>query len=147
MIPKPEKKMRKVLSEVVKPKKVRKSLPLSVKLGVIKQIEAGQRNKDICLAMHLSALTVRTIFVNKEKIRTAESVCGTKLRNVSEARHPSCEKLERLLTHLIDSYNERSAAQSFMIIQPKALSLFEDLKKKAIKEVDKSAKRIGIKGE
>jgi hypothetical protein len=27
------------------------------------------------------------------------------------------------------------------------LSLFEDLKKKAIKEVDKSAKRIGIKGE
>jgi DNA-binding NarL/FixJ family response regulator len=79
-----------VVIEVVKPGKERKSLPLSVKLEVIKRIEAGQRNEDICLAMHLSASTVRTIFVNKEQIRTtAESVVGAeKLRIVSKVRHP-----------------------------------------------------------
>jgi hypothetical protein len=42
MTPKPEKKMKEVLSEVVKPTKERKSLPLSVKLEVIKRTEAGQ---------------------------------------------------------------------------------------------------------
>jgi hypothetical protein len=131
----------------VKPKTERKSLPLSVKLEVIKQIEAGQRNKDICLAMHLSASTVRTTFVNKEKIKTtAESLVGAaKLHNVSKARHPFFEKLERLLTHWTDSHNEQSAALSFIIIQRKALSLYEDLKKQ-FKEGNKSAKELEFKG-
>jgi hypothetical protein len=86
--------------------------------------------------------------VNKEKIRTTvESVVGAvKLRTISKARHPLFEKLERLLTHWIDCHNGRSVALSFMIFQHKALSLFEDLKKKALKEGDESAKELEFKG-
>jgi hypothetical protein len=111
---------------------------------VIKRIEAGQRNKGICLAMRLSASTVRTIFVNKEKIRTTvEPVVGAaKSRNVSKARHPLFEKFGKLLMQWIDSHNELSATLSFIIIQHKALSLFKDLKEKAIKEGDGSAKEF-----
>jgi hypothetical protein len=56
------------------------------------------------------------------------------------------EKLERFFTHWIDSHNEWSAALSFMIIQHKALSLFEDLKKKVIKKGDEGAKQLEFKG-
>jgi hypothetical protein len=60
--------------------------------------------------------------------------------------HPLFEKLERLLTHWIDSHNERSAALSFMIIQHKALSLFENSRRRQLKRETRVQKNWNSRG-
>jgi hypothetical protein len=48
----------------------RKILSLAVKLDVIRRIEeAGERQIDVCKALHLAGSTVRCILKNEDKIK------------------------------------------------------------------------------
>uniref|UniRef100_A0A8C9R0F3 HTH CENPB-type domain-containing protein n=1 Tax=Scleropages formosus TaxID=113540 RepID=A0A8C9R0F3_SCLFO len=89
---------------------------INLKLEVIKRLERGERNRDICKALRLSSSTVRTIYLNKDKIqKTAESVVdGAKLKTVLKARHPLYEKLESLLLQWIEDQLSRSTILSYI---------------------------------
>nr|XP_028576556.1 tigger transposable element-derived protein 1-like isoform X1 [Podarcis muralis] len=143
---KERKKAEKKLAIMARSRRARTAHTLKVKLEVVERAERGERNKDISLAMGLSKSTVRTIFNNRERIKaSAENLQSEKLTKVTTGRAEIYETLERLLVQWIDCHGDRGAPLSFLLIQEKALSLFEDLKRKKAEKGDASAVGMGFK--
>jgi hypothetical protein len=116
-----------------KVKKDRRSLSVAQKLDIIKRLDSGERSKDICAALSLSSSTVRTIYLQKEKLEDVaqSSVCGAHLHRITKSRDAILEQLEKLLLQWIDNHAYEHSVLPFNVIQDKALSLFSDLKRKA----------------
>jgi hypothetical protein len=116
-----------------KVKKDRKSLSVAQKLDIIKKLDRGERSKDICAAFNLSSSTVRSIYLQKDKLQDVaqSSVSGAHLHRIKKSRDAILEQLEKLLLHWIDSHDRKHSTLPFNVIQEKALSLFSDLKRKA----------------
>jgi len=117
-----------------KVKKDRRSLSVAQKLDIINRLDRGERSKDICAAFSLSSSTVRTIYLQKEKLEDVaqSSVCGAHLHRITKSRDAILEQLEKRLLQWIDSHACREhSVLPFSVIQDKALSLFSDLKRKA----------------
>lgn len=131
-----------------KTKKERKSIPLSIKLDVIKRIDAGQRNINIMKAVQLPSSTIRTIYTQRHKIlKFAETVGSySNLSVVSKNRHPIMEKLEKHLMEWMDDSITRNISLNFLLIKDKAIETFNVLKAQAIKEGDHKAKDVDFKG-
>ncbi|GLV32614.1 hypothetical protein CBL_00677 [Carabus blaptoides fortunei] len=110
-------------------KKMRSSHSLKLKLEIIRRIESGERQKDICRDYGLAGSTIRTILKNKDKIkefgRIATPLAAVKL---IKNRAPIMVEMERLLTIWIDDQTQRCVPVSSPMIQDKAKSLYEDLK-------------------
>lgn len=87
--------------------------------------EAGEKLSRIGKVLGLSTSTVATICDNKEKIR-ASSQAATRLMC---SRSLVMENTERLLSVWIEDQNQRNVPISVFLIQEKARSLFEDLKR------------------
>jgi hypothetical protein len=116
-----------------KVKKDRRSLSVAQKLKIIERLDRGERSKDICAAFSLSSSTVRTIYLQKEKLEDVaqSSVCGAHLHRITKSRDTILEKLEKHLLQWIDNHTHEHSVLPFNVIQDKALSLFSDLKRKA----------------
>jgi hypothetical protein len=116
-----------------KVKKDRKSLSVAKKLDIIQRLDRGERSKDICAAFSLSSSTVRTIYLQKEKLQNVaqSSVYVANLHRVRKSRDAILEQLEKRLLQWIDSHAHAHTVLPFTVIQDKALSLFSDLKRKA----------------
>uniref|UniRef100_A0A8C9VDH0 HTH CENPB-type domain-containing protein n=1 Tax=Scleropages formosus TaxID=113540 RepID=A0A8C9VDH0_SCLFO len=127
-----------------KDKLKRKNITLKDKLEIIKRIECGEKQKDIIASTGLTGSTIYTIFQNKEKIKqSAETLIGGyKLSKVSRSRHSILERMELLLLRWIEEQNTKGVLLSAMLIQEKALSLFEGLKKKMLDEGDQTVKYV-----
>lgn len=116
-----------------KVKKDRKSLSVAQKLDIINRLDRGERSKDICAAFNLSSSTVRTIYLQKEKLEDVaqSSVCGAHLHRITKSRDAILEQVEKRLLQWIDSHAREHFVLPFSVIQDRALSLFSDLKRKA----------------
>ncbi|XP_048867189.1 tigger transposable element-derived protein 1-like isoform X1 [Brienomyrus brachyistius] len=127
-------------------KRARKALTIEQKIEVIKRIENGEKMKSICLSLSLAQSTVHTIFANREKIRKSyvSNVGGGKMHRVT-SRHEVFEKLEKHLVEWMGTQANQGIPLSTMLIQQKAMSLFEDLRKKAVEEGDSDAKDLSFK--
>lgn len=116
-----------------KVKKDRRSLSVAQKLNIINRLDRGERSKDICAAFSLSSSTVRTIYLQKEKLEDVaqSSVCGAHLHRITKSRDAIIQQLEKLLLQWINNHAREHTVLPFSVIQDKALSLFSDLKRKA----------------
>jgi hypothetical protein len=116
-----------------KVKKDRRSLSVAQKLDIIKRLDRGERSKDICAAFNLSSSTVRSIYLQKDKLQDVaqSSVSDAHLHRIKKSRDAILEQLEKLLLHWLDSHARKHSTLPFNVIQEKALSLFSDLKRKA----------------
>ncbi|XP_069958714.1 uncharacterized protein [Cherax quadricarinatus] len=112
-------------------KKHRKSVTLERKLEVLKRFEGGERGVDIGRSLGLPPTTVRTILSNSEKIKAcAQSVTPLAATKLTRKRSSIMENMEGLLYMWLMEMHRCNSPCSLMAIQMKALSLFEDLKRK-----------------
>jgi hypothetical protein len=116
-----------------KVKKDRKLLSVAQKLDIIKRLDRGERSKDICAAFNLSSSTVRSVYLQKDKLQDVaeSSVSGALFHRTKKSRNAILEQVEKLLLHWIDSHARKHSTLPFNMIQEQALSLFSDLKRKA----------------
>ncbi|KFD47122.1 hypothetical protein M513_12032 [Trichuris suis] len=92
-------------SKATEHSKVRKSVPLNVKLDVIKRLDRGDRNVDMMRrALCLSTSTTRSIYLQKNKIlKAAElTVRSANSKVASSGRHPITNRMKSLLLEWID---------------------------------------------
>lgn len=123
---------RALCSPVVPDSKMRrKSITLETKLEVLKRLANGERSVDIGNALRLPPTTVRSIRSNAEKIKAcAQGVTPHAATRLTRHRSSIMANMERLLNIWIEDMHQRNCPCSLMTIQMKAVSLFEDLKKK-----------------
>ncbi|KFD69417.1 hypothetical protein M514_18289 [Trichuris suis] len=131
-------------SKAAENKKVRKSVPLNVKLDVIKRFDRGERSVDIMRALGLSASTIRAIYLQKEKIlKVAElTISSVNSKVVSSGRHPIMNRTESLLLEWIDGCGYRGVPLSYLMIKEKAVRLFDKLKQKALEDGEESIAEV-----
>ncbi|XP_074854943.1 tigger transposable element-derived protein 1 [Carettochelys insculpta] len=111
-------------------KKTRKTISLSTKLDILRCFDAGKRAVDIGIALGLTPTTVRTIRRNADKIRaSAQSVIPLSATTISQSRSSLLENMEHLLSVWIEDQNQRNVPVSLLMIQAKAKSLYDNLKR------------------
>lgn len=111
-------------------KNSRRNLSMDIKLKVIRKIENGKRQVDVCRELNLPGSTVRTIMQNAEKIkRSVQSTTPLSATKTSRTRNTMIEKMEKLLTYWIEDQNNRDMPLSQAVIMEKARGLFEELEK------------------
>lgn len=110
----------------------RKAITLEEKLDVIQRFERNERTCNIVRATGIKESTLRTIRDNAEKIK-ASYIAGTSLSACKSVRSRprELEEMERLLCLWLEDQSEKLSGTSFLTIKEKALSIYEDLKKKA----------------
>ncbi|XP_049558737.1 tigger transposable element-derived protein 1-like [Orcinus orca] len=111
-------------------KRDRKAINLQVKLEVLRRFEAGEKLSRIGRALGLSTSTVATIRDNKDKIRASSQAATPHAAcKLTRSRSLVMENMERLLSVWIEDQNRRDVPVSVVLVQEKARSLFEELKR------------------
>ncbi|KFD53945.1 hypothetical protein M514_05212 [Trichuris suis] len=128
--------------EATKPKKTRKRVPLSSNLEVIRRFHREERSVDITRAVSLSASTIRSIYLQKDKILKAAEVIVGNRKVVTLSRPQIKDRMENLLLEWIGGCGNRGVPLSYLIIKEKAVRLFNKLKQKAIEEGDDSLAQV-----
>ncbi|XP_059511090.1 TP53-regulated inhibitor of apoptosis 1 isoform X1 [Stegostoma tigrinum] len=115
----------------------RKAITLEEKLDVIKRFERNERTCDIVRVTGIKESTLRTIRDNAEKIK-ASYIAGTSLSasKSMRSRTKELEEMERLLSVWIEDQMKKQSGTTFLSIKEKALSIYEDLTKKAENPAD-----------
>ena len=114
-----------------KAKKKRKSLNLEVKLGILKRHEGGEGPNSIARALGLAQSTVSTIIKNASAVKKAGETCTTLMaKTTTRHREKIWDEMERLLKLWIDDQSRRRMPLSTSAVSTKALSIWDDLKKK-----------------
>ncbi|XP_029644134.1 CENPB DNA-binding domain-containing protein 1-like [Octopus sinensis] len=110
----------------------RHAISLEYKLAMIKRYEKGEKMVAIARAYGLSRTTVSTIIHDKERILThiQETAPGMKSTVITKKRGKIIQEMEHLLSFWLERQTRQRNPINQMIIQEKALSLFNDLKKK-----------------
>jgi len=110
----------------------RKQISLELKLEVLKRFKSGEKAVDIARNLSLAPTTVRTI-CNRDAEQIKEfAKTSTPLQSKqtsTKVRSSIMVKMESLLSIWIENQNQRRMPLSKMIIQNKALSIFNDIKK------------------
>ncbi|XP_036364351.1 tigger transposable element-derived protein 1-like [Octopus sinensis] len=116
----------------------RHAITLEDKLIMIKRHEKGEKVVAIARSFGMSRTTVSTIVHNKDKIlaHIKSEAPGMKNTVINKKRGRIYEEMESLLSLWIVWLNRQRAPICQKIIQEKALSLFEELKKKYPHEKD-----------
>ncbi|XP_059762010.1 tigger transposable element-derived protein 1-like isoform X3 [Balaenoptera ricei] len=111
-------------------KRDRKAINLQVKLEVLRRFEAGEKLSRIGRALGLSTSTVATIRDNKDKIRaSSQAATPHAASKLTRSRSLVMENMERLLSAWIEEQTRRAVPVSVVLVQEKARSLFEELKR------------------
>uniref|UniRef100_K7FDM5 HTH CENPB-type domain-containing protein n=1 Tax=Pelodiscus sinensis TaxID=13735 RepID=K7FDM5_PELSI len=109
-------------------KKHRKSFTLEEKLEVIKRIEKGEHNCDIC-ALNMHESNVRTICAQDEKIKeSCKNATPISVKKVVHIRSNLMENMERRLSMWIEDQTQRKMPVSLAVIQEKAKALYDAVK-------------------
>lgn len=108
--------------------KSRKSISLAVKLEVINRIQGGERASDVARFMGLPPSTVRTINKDADRIREcSENASSLSSKVIKRKRSKIMERLEFELCQWIQLMSERSMDVSMLMIQERALEIFQAL--------------------
>lgn len=108
----------------------RKKITLKQKIDILTRFKSGEKPADIARTMGFAPTTIRTICSRdadkiKEYGKTATHLQSTQ---VSKVRSSLMVKMESILCMWIEDQNQRRMPLSQMLIQNKALSIFNDLK-------------------
>lgn len=111
------------------PKKARKSISLEQKLEILKKIDEGLRLKDVAKLFNLAPSTVVTIRKDKDKIKSsAKNATPLTAKLATRHRPHVMEEMERLLSLWVDDMRDREdSPMTDLVMQEKALSLYQDL--------------------
>ena len=108
----------------------RNKISISEKMKILKKIDEGMKMNDIANEMNLGRSTILTIKRNKEKIqKCARNVDNTSVSTIFRPRNPLIRITEIYLHKWIIDERKKGVPLSGRIIQQKALSLYEDVKK------------------
>ncbi|XP_059217556.1 tigger transposable element-derived protein 1-like [Stomoxys calcitrans] len=108
----------------------REQILLEQKMDILKRYKPGEKAVEIGRSLGLPSTTVRSICTrDADKIKKfAECASLLQHKQVIKMRSSLMEKMESLLSVWIEDQNQRRMPLSQMVIQKKALSLFNDLK-------------------
>jgi len=123
--------------DLLKGDKRRHTITMETKVGIIKKYEKGEKMADIARAHKMSHSTIRTII--RDKVRIMDHVKKSVSMHttiITKKRGILIEKMEKLLVMWIEDMQQQQIPISLMLIQEKALSLYEDLKCKNGDSVD-----------
>ncbi|XP_039736316.1 tigger transposable element-derived protein 1-like [Pteropus medius] len=108
----------------------RKAISVQVKLEVLWHFEAGEKLSRIGHALGLSTSTVATIHDNRDKIRmSSRAATPQAATRLTHRRSLVMESMEQQLSVWIEDQNKCNVPINVVLIQEKARSLFEDLKR------------------
>ncbi|XP_043291812.1 tigger transposable element-derived protein 1-like isoform X1 [Cervus canadensis] len=128
---------RKSSGDVAGTAKKRHAITMETKVKIIERVERGEKMTDVARSFNLNRSTIGTIVKNKDKIlehvKSAVSMMST---IISKRRGKAMEEMEKLLSMWLQDQHQRRAPLNIMLIQEKAKSLYEDLKKKYGEESD-----------
>lgn len=112
----------------VRKKKNRKSISLAVKIEIINRIRSGERASAVARSMKLPESTVRTINKDSKRIlECSENASSLSSKVLSRKRSKIMNRLECELCQWMVLMSERSVDVSMIMIQEKALEIFQIL--------------------
>ncbi|XP_073214394.1 putative CENPB DNA-binding domain-containing protein 1 [Lepidochelys kempii] len=107
-----------------------KTISLGTKLDILRGFDAGEHAVDIGITLGLTPTTVRTIWSNADKVRaSAWYVTLLNATTISQSRSSLLENMECLLSLWIEDQNQQNIPLSLLVIQAKAKSLYDNLKR------------------
>ena len=109
----------------------RHAIPMEDKVTMIKRYEKGEKVVTIARSFGLSRTTVSSIVKDKDRILShiQEDAPGMKNTIINKKCGRIYEEMEQLLALWIQRQNRQKSSTCQELIQEKALSLFETLKK------------------
>ncbi|XP_021923685.1 tigger transposable element-derived protein 1-like [Zootermopsis nevadensis] len=108
----------------------RRSISLETKLDIIKRTERGQKQVDIARHYGVNRSSIATIIKDKERIVEAvKEAAPVLMSRIVKNRNFLLHEMEKLLILWIERQTRDHVPLGSLIIQEKARSLFEDLKK------------------
>ncbi|XP_059572388.1 uncharacterized protein C7orf50 homolog isoform X1 [Alligator mississippiensis] len=110
--------------------KKRRAITMETKMEIIKRAEKGETPTEISRALDIPRTTI--VGISKDKVRIQEHVKGSAPMQstvITKQRVGLIAQVEKLLIIWLEGQNQRRAPVSLGIIQEKARSLYDDLKK------------------
>ncbi|XP_068240199.1 putative CENPB DNA-binding domain-containing protein 1 [Palaemon carinicauda] len=109
-------------------KKQRKAIDIDTKLKIIKQHEGRMKVQAIASSMGLAYSTISTIIKDKARVKeTAVNTIGCNAL-LTRQRKGVIHEMEKLLALWVDDKISKKIPVSLILIQTKALSIFNTLK-------------------
>ena len=103
---------------------------METKVKIIERVEQGEKMVDIAHSYNTNRSTISTILKNKDKIGHVKSAVPKMSTIILKKRGKVMEEMEKLLSVRMQDQHQRRVPLSLMLIQEKAKSHHEDLKKK-----------------
>ena len=104
---------------------------METKVKIIERVEQGEKMVDIARLYNMNHSTNGMILKNKDKIMEhVKSVVPMMSTIISKKHGKVMEEMEKLLSVWMQDQHQHQVPLSLMLIQEKAKSLYEDLKKK-----------------
>lgn len=120
-------------------KRNRNVISIKTKLEVIRRHDSGEKAFNIASTMGLPPTTARTIIKNASEIRASATAAGTFSLGTTTKRRPVLmEQMEKALTVWIKDLVEKNIPITTLVIQSKAINLFNDLKAKSAQNEESS---------
>ncbi|XP_021573038.1 tigger transposable element-derived protein 1 [Carlito syrichta] len=110
--------------------KKRQAITMETKVKIIERVERGEKMVDVARSYNMNRSTICTILKNKDKIMEHMKSAVPMSTIISKKRGKVMEEMEKLLSVWMQDQHQRRVPLSLMLIQEKAKSLYEDLKKK-----------------
>uniref|UniRef100_K7FVN0 HTH CENPB-type domain-containing protein n=1 Tax=Pelodiscus sinensis TaxID=13735 RepID=K7FVN0_PELSI len=115
---------------VIRVVRKRKAIDLEQKLAIVRQYEGGQTVSFMAYHLGLSKSTICTILKDSDRIReAAKGSAPMKSTIITKKRTGLIHDMEKLLVLWMEDQIQKCMPLSLKMIQAKACSLFEDLKK------------------
>ncbi|XP_069899826.1 putative CENPB DNA-binding domain-containing protein 1 [Globicephala melas] len=126
----------KTSSDVAGTNKKNQAITMETKVKIIERMERGEKMVVIACSCNMNRSTIARILKNKDKImehvKSAVPMMSTK---ILKKRRKVMEKVEKLLSLWMQDQHQCQVPRSLMLIQEKAKSPYEDLKKKHSEEI------------
>ena len=117
------------LNNVIKKKRIRRSLSLGIKLDILKRHEQGERPTYIARELSLAPTTVFKVVKNGDIIKsTGKFVNENIAKRLTRFRHPAIEKMEQQLLVWIKDQIQNNMPLSMPLMKNMALSLYNEIK-------------------
>ena len=126
---------RKSSSDVAGTAKKCQAITMETKVKIIERAGQGEKIVDVAHSYNMNHSNICTILKNKDKIMEhVKSAVPMMLTIILKKRGEVMEEMEKLLSVWMQDQHQHRVPLSLMLIQEKAKSLYEDLKKKHCEE-------------
>lgn len=108
----------------------RKSITLELKLEILKRLEAGERQIDLCRHYDLAGSTIRTIIKNKDRIYQYSRIYSVNAMNEAKInqRSPIMFELENTLKDWMENRVSNGESVKHFDIKKRAKEIYDELK-------------------